>query len=133
MFAKLEVGSGGESVAMGMATRHAMRSKVIWVRSYAERLPDGQWQGFCVTFNLAAQADSSEGVRAKLTAMIDDYLHAATQGPDAAHASVLLSRRAPLYFWLKYFYIALKLRVHAFSARRAPFVETFTFPAPQAC
>src|SRR5690348_10830890 len=105
----MALGSGG-IVAMGNAARHDMRGKVIWVRSYAERLPDGQWQGFCVTFNLAAQANSAEEVRHKLDAMVEDYLWDATEGADVAHAQALLARRAPLYFWVRYFSVWLRLK-----------------------
>jgi len=115
------------------AARNDMSGKVIWVRSYAERLPDGQWNAFCVTFNLGAQADTAEEVRRKLEAMIDDYLHDATAGDDAVYADQLLHRRAPIYFWLRYWSVWLRLRLHAFSRRHQPFVETFTYPMPQAC
>lgn len=110
-----------------------MSSKVIWVRSYAERLPDGQWNAFCVTFNLGAQADTAEEVRRKLDAMIADYLCDVAASKDVAYAEQFLRRRAPLYFWLRYWSVWLRLRLHAFSRRNQPFVETFTYPVPQAC
>lgn len=117
---------------MGLFTRHGMRERVIWVRSYAERLPDGQWVAFCVTFTLGAQGDSAAEVRQKLDAMIEDYL-LDIQGQDAPYAAQLLARRAPLSFWLKYFWVVVRLKLRAFSGPRAPFVETFTYPVPQAC
>lgn len=105
----------------------AVVEHVIWVRSYGERLPNGQWQAFCVTFNLAAQADSMREVQAKLQAMVDDYLKDAVAEKDPAQVKYLLSRRAPLYFWAKYWLIWFKLRLSGIAKRHEPYISTYTF------
>lgn len=109
-----------------------MQDRTIWVRGYAERLPDGQWQAICVTFNLAAQGDSLPEVRRKLQAMVEDYIHDATEGEDQAHCEYLLNRRAPLYFWAKYVRALLLSRFYR-RRKRKPFAQHFPYTAPQAC
>lgn len=89
---------------------------MIRVRGYAERQCD-QWVAVCLDFTLAAQADTLEEVRSKLDAQIEDYLYDALQGDARAHAYQLLQRRAPLYFWLKYWSIWSRLRLPTFSPR----------------
>ncbi len=75
-----------------------MKADELLVHCYAER-KDGQWQAFCLDFDLAAQADTFEEVRAKLDAMLDDYVAEATRPsglprqPAALRRHTLLSRR----------------------------------------
>lgn len=107
-----------------------MEDRTIWVRGYTERLPDGQWQAICVTFNLAVQADTLPEARRKLDAMVSDYLYEATEGEDSEHCEMLLNRRAPLYFWLKYLRALLLSRMYKRRPRR-PFVRHCS--VPQAC
>jgi hypothetical protein len=76
------------------------------VRCFAE-CKDSQWQAFSLEFGLAAQADSFTEVRAKLDAMIQDYLYDALVGEDREHARELLTRRATLPVYLRYFYGSL--------------------------
>jgi hypothetical protein len=64
----------------------------------------------CLDFNLAAQGDSFEEAKSKLEAMIADYVYDALAGEDKPYAAQLLARRAPLSFWLKYyFYVFLEV------------------------
>lgn len=107
----------------------AVSEHVIWVRSYGERLPNGQWQAFCVTFNLAVQADSMREAQVKLQGMVDDYLKDAVAEKDPVQAKYLLSRRASPYFWAKYWLIWLKLRLSNFVKRPEPYISTYTFAA----
>lgn len=110
-----------------------MRKHTIRVRSFAERLPDGQWQAFCVTFNLAVQADSLPEARRKLDKMVQDYIHDATKGEDREHCEMLLRRRAPLYFWMKYLLTLFLVRVYKKRRQRKPFVQKFPYTVPQPC
>ena len=71
------------------------------LRCYAEKV-DNQWQAFCLDFTLAAQADSFEQARRKLEKMILAYVYDALAGEDRQHAGELLTRRAPLKYWAKY-------------------------------
>jgi hypothetical protein len=70
------------------------------VRCFAERKGD-QWQAFSLEFGLAAQADSSAEVQAKLMHMIASYiLEASTE--DRAHAKALLARKGTWQVYLKF-------------------------------
>ena len=88
-----------------------MHPAQLLVRCYAERV-HGQWQAFCLDLSLGAQADTFEEARQKLDAQIREYICDAVAGPDSAHVSALLTRRAPLRFWLKYWLIAVLSKVH---------------------
>ena len=79
-----------------------MRAPNLVVRCYAEQL-DGQWQAFCLDLSLAAQADSYDEAKAKLLSMIGEYVHDAVSGEDKEFAAELLSRKAPLRYWAKFY------------------------------
>lgn len=77
------------------------------LRCYAER-KDGQWQAFCLDFDLASQADSFKDAKKKLEVQIAEYVYDALVGEDRDHSAQLLSRRAPISQWAKYYlYVAL--------------------------
>lgn len=76
------------------------------VKCYAEQESD-YWVAMCLDFNLAAQGDSYDEVKAKLEAMISEYIYDALVGEDKPYAAQLLTRRAPLSSWLKYYTVKL--------------------------
>lgn len=78
----------------------------LLVRCYAQ-YNEGQWQAFCLNFDLAAQGETFDETRAKLEAMIKDYVFDALVGEDKAFAQQFLSRKAPLLHWVKYYYYAI--------------------------
>jgi predicted RNase H-like HicB family nuclease len=73
------------------------------VRCFVERTRDGQWQAFSLELGLAAQGDSESEVRQKLESIIESYVRDALIGEDREHAYDLLSRRAPIAGYLKYY------------------------------
>jgi hypothetical protein len=77
---------------------------------YAEK-QGNQWQAFCLDLTLAAQASSFEEVKRKLEHMILDYVQDALIGQDKAHVDALLNRRAPLAYWVKYYWLAFLCRI----------------------
>jgi hypothetical protein len=76
----------------------------IIVHCFSERLPNGQWQAFSLRFGLAAQGESAHEVRAKLHAMVDDYLREAF-GEDNEYCVQLLARKATWRVYVKYAWI----------------------------
>jgi hypothetical protein len=80
------------------------------VKCYAEQ-EGGCWVAVCLNFNLASQDDSFEAAKVKLEGMISEYVYDALAGEDKPYAAQLLSRRAPLSSWLKYYLIRLKTAV----------------------
>lgn len=104
-----------------------IRPEQLILRCYAERV-DGQWQAVCLDFSLAAQGDSFDEARAKLDEQIHEYVHDALAGDDRPHAAMLLTRRAPMKFWVRYAYIAVAVALSYYfrgrsSRRKARFEE----------
>lgn len=88
-----------------------MKVRKFFLRCYGERV-DSQWVVVCLDFCLAAQADTFNEARELLDAQIRTYLREALVGQDREHAEVLLSRRAPLGMWLKYYYMQAWSKLH---------------------
>ena len=80
-----------------------MKVANLVLRCYA-RYDEGQWVAICLDFDLAAQAETVEGAQAKLESMIKEYLFDALVGEDQAYAEQFLSRKAPLFEWLRYYF-----------------------------
>lgn len=99
-----------------------MRPRHLILRCYVERAA-GQWQAFCVDLSLAAQGDSLEEAREKLDRQISEYVFDALVGEDRKHAGVLLTRKSPLRFRLRYRLLQLLARIHFLRGAR-PFVST---------
>lgn len=89
-----------------MAHQEKVKRRQLVVRCYAEK-KDGVWLAFCVDLSLGAQANSYLEVRRKLDAQITDYVHEACT-IDRAHGAALLSRKAPLQYRLRYYWLAFK-------------------------
>jgi predicted RNase H-like HicB family nuclease len=84
-----------------------MKPSQLILKCYAER-DSGVWVAVCLDFNLAAQGESFDEVKAKIEAMIDEYVYDALVGEDKAYADQLLTRRAPIPVWLRYYFLKLK-------------------------
>ncbi len=78
-----------------------MKASRLLLKIYGERC-DGQWSLICLDFSLAAQADTLEEAKLILAGQIKEYLTDALHGQDREFAPALLSRRAPLKYWLKW-------------------------------
>lgn len=83
-----------------------MKAKDLVLRCYLERENDGSWFAICLDLNLYCRADSSQEARNKLHSIIRDYIVEAVS-EDSEYFSDLIPRRAPAYFWLRYYMIAL--------------------------
>lgn len=88
-----------------------MKPKQLFLRCLADRR-DGQWQAFCLEFDLAAQAETFEEATRKLEAQIAEYVFDALAGEDSAHADQLFSRSAPLHLWARYYWYGLLKRLN---------------------
>ena len=101
-----------------------MDAQNLLLRIYGERT-DGQWSLINLEFSLAAQAETLEEAKAILASQIKEYVADAITGEDRAHAGQLLSRRAPLKYWVKYWLGMLRCRVMGRSSNsEKAFVET---------
>jgi len=84
------------------------------LRCYAHRVNGGRWFGVCVDLNLAAEADSPEELKKKLNDIILSYLETVIETDDRDSIPSLLSRRAPINDWLKYYFIKLLISIRNF-------------------
>jgi hypothetical protein len=64
----------------------------------------GEWQGFTLEYGLAVQGVSQIDVRRRLENLIVSYVYDALVGEDREHADELLSRRAILRVYARYYY-----------------------------
>ena len=103
-----------------------MKPANLVLRCYAEQT-DGAWQAFCLDLCLAAQGDSFDDVKHKLEQMIFDDVYDAVAGADKEHAAYLLSRRAPLKYWVKYYLYSTLIAVGAIRSRM---LRLFKEPMP---
>jgi predicted RNase H-like HicB family nuclease len=88
--------------------KKVVNPKQLIIKCYAQQ--EGEcWVALCLDFNLAAQGDDFEEVKTKLEEMIAEYVYDALAGVDKPYAAQLLSRRAPLSSWLKYYIIRFKV------------------------
>ena len=85
-----------------------MASKSIRVHIYGRRDIDGQWTLMCLDFDLSAQDASLKEAEVKIRSQVSSYLRDAN-GIDKRHAQGLLNRRAPLRFWLMFYFYRLRL------------------------
>lgn len=80
-----------------------MDPKQLILRCYGEKKGD-VWQAFCLDLNLAVQGKTFQDVKGKLHQQIGSYLYDALEGEDRQYADQLLTRKAPLPFWAKYYF-----------------------------
>jgi len=100
-----------------------MKLTQLFLRCYAERIGDqwqGQWQAFCLDLSLAAQGHTFAEAKDRLDVMIAEYVYDALVGEDKEYAHQLLTRRAPLRDWVKYYWYCVLSKVGAIheEARR---------------
>jgi hypothetical protein len=79
------------------------------VRCLAER-KDNYWQAFSLEFGLAVQGESLPDVKRRLESMILSYVSDALNGEDREHAYELLTRKATLNVYAKYYFADLLSR-----------------------
>jgi hypothetical protein len=86
------------------------------IRCLLEQVDDDQWQGFSLEFGLAAQAETAQDAKRKLESMIDSYLRDALTGEDRKHAYELLSRKATLAVFVRYYFAWSKIHLARFAS-----------------
>ena len=110
-----------------------MRPTDLILHCYFEKDGD-QWLAFCLDFSLVAQAETLEEAHHKLEEQMVSYVTDATTGEDRAYGSQLLTRRAPLRYWLKFYVVRFRQwRRHAGSLKRKRAVLEPMPMAPAIC
>lgn len=100
-----------------MVEKKPMKTSDLVLRCYAEREQDGTWFAICLDLNLAVQADSAKAAKAKLHAQIVQYVKDALT-VDREYFSDLLPRRAPIGFFVRYYFIKTLCALRGFDRGR---------------
>lgn len=85
-----------------------MNPHQLILKCYAKPEQD-VWIAVCLDLSLATQGDSYTEAKQKLEEQIQFYVEEALQDKD--YGSQLLTRKAPLTWWLDYYLIALRSRL----------------------
>lgn len=78
------------------------------IRCYAEGR-QGQWEAFCLDFDLAVQGRSLEEVKGKILDQLHLYMETVADLPEAERER-MLNRRVPLWFDLRVLWKLLRAR-----------------------
>lgn len=85
------------------------------IRCYGEK-KGGKWVGICLNFNLAIEADSADKLVKKMNEVIKSYLESVYDTDNKSSIPELVSRRAPLRDWCKYYVIRAAYAIKNFRA-----------------
>lgn len=98
-----------------------MKNRDFFVRILGYKLDNGQWFAICLEYDLAVQGESLRDVFDKLKSQINSYVKDALVGADQDAAWWLLHRRAPLKYWVKFYYAVLTKKLfHHFPKDTKP-------------
>lgn len=104
-----------------------MKPKSLILKCLAEQV-DGQWSILCLDFDLAAQGATLDQAKVSLDAMLKEYLYDALAGKHKDAASYLLRRRAPLKYWIKFYWLCLLDKLTQTKRNRSQVEFTKTLP-----
>ncbi len=85
--------------------------KDLILRCYGRQIDQQKWYGVCLDLNLAVEAPSINELRVKMKEIISSYLETVLDTEDVNSVPDLLSRRAPVYDWIIYYYIAFMYHI----------------------
>lgn len=100
-----------------------MKPNNLILKVYGERR-GSQWTLICLDFSLAAQADTLPQAKAILHSQIKEYLTDALEGQDREFAAALLTRRAPIKYFAKWWIGNLAFKFFKYrDAQQKAFLE----------
>lgn len=85
------------------------------------------WVASCLDLCLAAQSETLPEAKQKLEAMISEYVYDALVGEDKEYAQQLMSRKAPMLEWVKYYYFLSLIKL---GGMKDGIHQLFTEPLP---
>jgi len=89
--------------------------KALKIHCYAQKEAPDLWVALCLDFDLVAQGETFAAARMALDAMVNEYVEDAAT-IDREFADSLLTRRAPLRYWLRFYWLALVRSSQTFGA-----------------
>jgi hypothetical protein len=110
----------------------SLSPNALVLRCYGHPTKEGRWYGVCLEFNLAAEAESPEGLKYKLKGIIESYINTVIDTKDTDSIPLLLSRRAPVRDYLTYYGIKF---LHTLSKFPGNFIfkESVPFHLSKSC
>ncbi len=103
-------------------------NKILKLRCYGFKASSGKWEGVCLEFNLATQADTFEQLRQKMNEIIISYIGSVFDTTDKSSIPRLLNRKAPLKDYFLY-YLIKSIRTIKDIPTRIIFQELAPLPA----
>ena len=91
-----------------------LRPADLVLRCYGHRKKNGRWYGVCIDLNLAVEAYDRNELQEKLKNVIVSYLETVYNTNDEQSIPPLLFRRAPLYYWVIYYFTKLIIYINKF-------------------
>lgn len=107
-------------------------SNQLILRCYGHKTKKNRWYGVCLDLNLAVESDSPEGLKKKMSEVIDSYLETVFDTEDKTSIPQLLKRRAPLLDWITYYKISIIMFINHFPGNFT-FNEDITLPFAHGC
>jgi hypothetical protein len=103
-------------------------SKEKVIRCYGFQTPSGRWQGVCLDFNLAAEADTIDQLKNKMNDIIKSYIESVLDSTDKSSIIELLNRKAPLKDW-GFYYLIKSIRIIKEIPTKIIFQEMASVPS----
>ncbi len=105
-----------------------VRDGLFLVRIYGEKHND-HWALVSLDFGVAAQGKTVEEALSRLDEQIKEYIYDATVGEDKEFEKELLSRKAPLEFFVKYYWLNIKRTLTSHLKNKIACVQPFQLAA----
>ena len=109
-----------------------MAPRDLVLRCYGYKNRSKRWYGVCLDLNLAVEADSVEELKRKMREVINCYLDSVIDTEDKGSIGELLTRKAPLLDWAKYYLIGAIIVMRDFPGNLT-FKETIPFHLSYNC
>lgn len=105
-----------------------MKPNELILHGLLRRESEGYWAAYCLDFTLYATGETAEEAMGKLRVIVDEYLTDALVGDDQEYAADLLSRRAPLIDWIRFYWLDFLQRCRQVKDRLHS--TAFALPVP---
>jgi hypothetical protein len=91
------------------------------MRCYVARRPNGRFVAVCLQPNLVVEARSQHEAKQQLETLIEAYIESATRDGELVH---FMSQRAPVRFYIEYWFGRIKNQFRRLNFHFRPFTET---------
>jgi len=110
-----------------------MKPNDLILRCYGFKDKRGKWYGNCIDLNIAAEADTANELKSKLSSMICSYIETVYDTEDKESIPILLHRPAPLSDWMCYYCIVACNYISKLPPNRMAFNEAMPLTFAHSC